>query len=264
MKKYWLVFIIFIPLGIAFFNQSLIGPKTFLRNFLGLGNEYNAEWWYIKQHMMMVLLFPLFDFLLCNILSFINNYIITKFKHGKIIVLGLVFLCGVIFLVFRNAPIFNFLISQLDNGTFVFTLVFFVGYLCSFFHIFEFGSKNSTFQSIKPFLTFALLSACIIIRWMRAYDAVYCKYDAFITAPIIYSVVTLCNYVKPLTGFLQKLGKYSTYMWLTHTFFCFYYMSHWILAAKVSVLMFITTTLLSLASAFILTLIENKISKPHS
>ena len=151
----------------------------------------------------------------------INKYIIEKFKYGKTFTLGLVFFCGIFFAIFRNAPIFDFFISQLGNGKFVFTLVFFVGFLCSFFHIFEFGSEIPSFQKIKPFLAFALLFACIGIRWIRAYDAVYCKYDAFITAPIVYSIVVLCNYIKPLASFLQKLGKYSTYMWLTHTFFCF-------------------------------------------
>lgn len=259
-KKYWLVFAIFIPMGILFFHKSLIGPITFTRSLFGLGNDYNAEWWYIKQHMFMLFLFPMFDFILCNLVSFINKYIIEKYKYGKIFILGLVFFCGIFFAIFRNAPIFDFFISQLGNGKFVFTLVFFVGFLCSFFHIFEFGCENQSFQKIKPFLAFALLFACISIRWIRAYDAVYCKYDAFITAPIVYSIVVLCNYIKPLASFLQKLGKYSTYMWLTHTFFCFYYFSHWILKARISILMFVLTTILSFLTAFILTQIENKLT----
>ena len=264
LKKYWLVFVIFIPMGFHFFNLHPIGPKTFTRNLLGLANDYNAEWWYIKQYMMMLLLFPIFDFILCNLVSFINKYIIAKYKHGKFFILALVFFCGIFFAIFRNAPMFDFFISQLGNEKFVFTLVFFVGFLCSFFHIFEFGCENPNFQKIKPFLAFILLFSCMGIRWFRAYDAVYCKYDAFITAPIIYSLVVLCNYIKPLTLFLQKLGKYSTYMWLTHSFFCFYYFSHWILKAKVSVFMFILTTILSFLTAFLLTQIENMLSKLFS
>ena len=260
LKKYWLVFVIFIPMGFHFFGLHHIGPKTFTRNLLGLANDYNAEWWYVKQYMMMLILFPIFDFVLCNLLLLINKYIITKFKYGKVFVLSFVSFLGFFFLIFRNAPVFRFLIQQLHNGTFVFTLVFFVGYLCSFFHIFEFGVNNLNFQKIKPFLALALLFTCVGIRWIRAYDAVYCKYDAFITAPIIYSVVILVNYLKPLASFLQKLGKYSTYMWLTHTFFCFYYFNHWILKAKISILMFILTTILSFLTAFILTQIENKLS----
>ena len=83
LKKYWLVFIIFIPIGLVFFDKSLIGPKTFTRSLFGLANDYNAEWWYIKQYMMMVLLFPLFDFLLCNVVSFIKNVIILAGKTSK-------------------------------------------------------------------------------------------------------------------------------------------------------------------------------------
>lgn len=260
LKKYWLVFVIFIPMGILFFNKTLIGPKTFFFALLGLNHDYNAEWWYIKQHMFMLMLFPLFDFILCNLVSLINKYIIEKFKHGKAFTISLFFFCLSFFAVFRNAPIFDFFISQLGNGKFVFTLVFFIGFLCSFFHLFEFGSENPSFQKIKPFLAFALLFICVGIRWIRAFDSVYCKYDAFITTPIVYSTVVLCNYIKPLTFFLQKLGKYSTYMWLTHTFFCFYYFSHWILKTRVSILMFILTTILSFLTAFLLTQIEHKLS----
>ena len=113
-KKYWLVFAIFIPLGILFFQKSLIGPKTFIRNLLGLANDYNAEWWYIKQYMMMLLLFPIFDFILCNLVSFINKYIIKKYKYGKLFTLVLVFFCGISLAIFRNAPIFEFFIYLIN------------------------------------------------------------------------------------------------------------------------------------------------------
>ena len=83
LKKFWLVFIIFIPIGVFFFHKSLFNTKIFLLSLFGLSNAYNAEWWYIKQYIMMVLLFPIFDFFLCNIVYFINNYIIKKFKYGK-------------------------------------------------------------------------------------------------------------------------------------------------------------------------------------
>lgn len=263
LKKYWLVFAVFIPLGVTFFNLYLVGPITFTKSLVGLVSEYNYEWWYIKQYMMMVLLFPLFDFMLCNVVSFMDKSILKKYKYGKILTLIFVFLCGFLLLIFRNAPVFRLLILQLHNGVFVFTLVFFVGFLCSFFHLFEIGANNLTFQKIKPVLAFLMLFACFAIRWIRAYDSVYCKYDAFITAPIIYSIVILCSYSKPLTKFFSYFGKYSTYMWLTHSFFCFYYFSNWILAAKVSFFMFLAAVILSLITAIIFTFIEKRLSAIH-
>ncbi len=128
-------------------NKPTICSGTFPLAILGLGNNYNAEWWYIKQYMMMVLLFPLFDFVLCNLLSFVNNQIIKKYNYGKQIVCGFVVLCGILFALFRNASIFNYFIEQLDNGIFVFTLVFFVGFLCAFFHLFEKGTGSSFFRN---------------------------------------------------------------------------------------------------------------------
>lgn len=196
------------------------------RPLLSFRNDYNGVWWYIAQQMMMLSLFPIFDFLLCNILVFAETYIIKKFEYGKIFLITLVAFFELFFLLFRNAPMFIFLLSQLNNGKFVFTLVFFEGFLCSFFQLFEIGSKNLIFQKLKPIFTFTILIACLSIRWLRACDAVYCKYDAFITVPIIYSLVTLCNYCKSLSAFMQYFGRYSTYMWLTHTFFYLYYFRH--------------------------------------
>ena len=261
MKKYWLVYIIFIPMGVYFFNLSLIGPRHFTKSLFGFGGAYNSEWWYIKQYMMMLVLFPIFDFIMSNILNFTNNNIIQKYKQGKQITMCIVLAFGLLFALFRNAPVFHYFITQLDNGVFVFTLVFFVGFICSHFHLFEIGSTNKIFQKIRPFLSILILIGCFSIRWIRAYDAVYCKYDAFITAPIIYALITLFSYLKPLCLILQKLGKYSTHMWLTHTFFCYYYFSKLIENTKISILMFLTTTVLSLITAFLLTRLESSIGK---
>ena len=141
------------------------------------------------------------------------------------------------------------------------TLIFFTGFLCAFFHLFEIGSESTWFQRIKPILAIIILFLCIGIRWLRAYDATYCKYDAFITAPIIYNIVTLLAFVKPVSYFFCKLGKYSTYMWLTHTFFCFYYTSYWIFSFRISLLMFIMTFVVSWFTAIILTMIEKGLNQ---
>lgn len=261
LKKFWLVFVIFIPMGVFFFHKSLFTTKTFLLSLFGLSNAYNAEWWYIKQYIMMVLLFPIFDFFLCNIVYFINNYIIKRFKYGKLILLAALFSCGFLFLYFRNADIFSNLILLLHNGVFVFTVIFFIGFLCAFFQLFELGANNITFQKFRPLLALLMLLVCVVVRYIRAYDAVYCKYDAFITAPIIYSIVTLCSYSKIIQNFFQKLGKYSTYMWLTHTFFCFYYFSNLVLAVRISAFMFILTLVISWFCAYLLTSIETNLNK---
>ena len=261
MKKYWIVFAVFVPMRIILKKGTLINLKTFLMALLGLDSSYNAEWWYVKQYIMMVCLFPVFDFFVCNIYCWIKKKIIERFIYGRqMMMIGLGIL-GVLCVYFRNTEIFRYFISQLDNGRFVFTLVFFVGFLCSFFHIFEIGYKNEYFQKFRPMIAILLIAGCIGIRWIRAYDAVYCKYDAFITAPIIYSICTLFSYFKSLSSLFQKIGKYSTYMWLTHTFFCFYYFNHFILMAKVSILMFFLLVIISLLTAILFTNVERRLNK---
>ncbi len=59
-KKYWLVFIIFVPIGFVFFDRTF-SLKEFLMNFIGKKDSYNAEWWYVFQYIKMLIVFPIID-----------------------------------------------------------------------------------------------------------------------------------------------------------------------------------------------------------
>lgn len=60
---------------------------------------------------------------------------------------------------------------------------------------------------------------------------------------------------------LETLGKYSVYMWLTHGFWLYHYFQPIALIPKLSVLIFLWVTLLSLATAYILNQIYEIIAK---
>lgn len=66
MRKYWLVFFLFLP-GIMFFDQRNGGyqsPQTLIRSFLGLDAAYNSAWWYVQQYLVFLIEFPIFQLLL--------------------------------------------------------------------------------------------------------------------------------------------------------------------------------------------------------
>jgi hypothetical protein len=80
-------------------------------------------------------------------------------------------------------------------------------------------------------------------------------YD-FVLAPFfVFGFVGLlkCSPIRKVLGFLLQLpGKYSTYIWLTHTFFGYYLFQKLTFFPKYSPLIFLWCMILSIASGWIL------------
>ena len=256
MKKYWIVFAIFVPLGLMVHKLDLIGPWHFLLGLLGIDNSYNAEWWYVRQYMFMLMLFPILDWLVCCLYVFCEKNIIRKLSYGRTLLRILSILILLLFAVFRNSGVLIGFINLLDDGRFVYTLIFIEGYLCAFFELFSIGCKSPLYCRIKPFFCLLMLAACIGVRYIRAYGPTYVKYDAFITAPIIYSILILTERFGGFRRIVMRVGKYSTYIWLCHTFFISYYFINFFNSARYAVLIYLMALAVSMVSAVLLTRVE--------
>ena len=55
--NFWSVFIIFISLAMLL-GKYQFNIKIFLLNFFALSSSYNAEWWFLRLYIMLVLLYP--------------------------------------------------------------------------------------------------------------------------------------------------------------------------------------------------------------
>ena len=63
--RYWFVFALFVPIGMLLGARAYDGGALeFLLNLVGLSSTYCPTWWYVKQYVFMVLVFPLVDALL--------------------------------------------------------------------------------------------------------------------------------------------------------------------------------------------------------
>lgn len=60
---------------------------------------------------------------------------------------------------------------------------------------------------------------------------------------------------------IEKLGKHSIYMWLTHSFFCYYYTPEVIYSTRHSPLILLALILISYAASIILTYLDLTIKK---
>lgn len=135
-----------------------------------------------------------------------------------------------------------------------------MGYICAECRLFEI--RNKIVSSL--FFAFALLIACVAARLSAADSAAYNFIDMFITAPFIYSICVLSEYIKVFRKALLEFGKASTYMWLVHTFYCYYYFQKIITAGRISLVMYAELIVISFLTAKLLMLIERLVDKALS
>lgn len=252
LKKYWIVLIPFTIVGLVMSKIALGDFKEICLTILGISHTYNYEWWYIAQQMMMLLLFPIF----ATALKLLDKLLETGNKKITVSILIVMFIA---LALSRNLSFFSFFLDQFNNGKVVFTIVFFEGYVVRHYKLFEIGKNTEWFGKIKIVLAVLFLVSLSAIRIIRAYDAAYCKYDAFIAVPIIWSIIVLTELpvLKQVSKLIAFFGGYSTYIWLTHTFYSNYYFGEQFAKLKYAVLIYIGV----FGAAFLTALLFNKIEK---
>src|SRR5699024_4942811 len=129
---------------------------------------------------------------------------------------------------------------------------FFSGILFSKFLIFSKINKKT-----RLFLPFTLLLLCVIIRNIYNTSTGSNHLD-FIIAPVfIISVVLLSEKCKNKGEIFNFFGEYSSYMWLVHSFFIYYYFQGFILLIQNPIIIYIWTILLSTITANLLSKISS-------
>jgi hypothetical protein len=76
----------------------------------------------------------------------------------------------------------------------------------------------------------------------------------------VISLIVIAPKPKFVTKALSYLGKYSTGMWMTHTYFCYYLFSDFIYGVKYPLLIYALLIAVSLFSAIIIQKSSAKIS----
>lgn len=236
LKKYWLVCVFFIPFHYLL-NKPNIGISQFLLSILGLSKAYNGEWWYISQYLVFLLYYPLIVFLIDT-----NK----KKKHRILLMVSF----SLLFIGLLKVPSLKVIYKFLKNYNFFscYVIIFAEGI---------FAAKYNVFQRCKPtrFVSYCLLMISIIARMIIVKNANFGWFDVIIIFPFIlgFSTINMGYYVDKILSFF---GKNSTYIWLTHTFYCYYYFSNIILWTKTSELMLLELVVISTVTAVVLKKIE--------
>ena len=228
---YFIVFAIFIPMGFVLFgnvNNLDFQITSFLSNLSMLSSTYNSEWWFAGVYVLCVILTPLLKRLGVNLSAIISLTLLCLYFSLH-------------FLSISTPPIVNnFLLWQC---IFIFGL-FFSKILSNF-------ESHAIFSHIKIHATllsiFSSFVALILYQYFKVYLLIMFTPLFCLLACI---VLNGCN--NKFIFCFEWLGKRTIFMWLTHSFFCYYYFQNVVFHPEYSFLIFLNLILLTLPCCFLL------------
>lgn len=161
--------------------------------------------------------------LIVNKLNFIKN--------SKWIIFALAIILGIINTVFK------------ENYTYY--LCFLFGMLIYENRLYEkFNAKLCKNEFYSIIISIGCIIFSVIVRMILTFDV-----DAFLVMIYIFGCLQILKTIKNNKwpgNILQFLGHYSVYIWLTHTFFLYYYFQNQFMQLKYAILIYIVTVCICL------------------
>ncbi|MCI8858810.1 MAG: acyltransferase family protein [Lachnospiraceae bacterium] len=265
---YWKIFLIYIPIGyLLFSNQpqfcntvtqhtrfAAFSLHKIISDFFAITNLFNSEWWFLRTY-----LFVLFE----------GFVFIELLKNKKNIHLECCFIILWNILITQIFPSFTSIpfLEELDSNIWYKNLflineyasLFFIGIIFAKYKIFM--SWNQLFDSCKRFekiiLSLFVIISCVYVRVF----IMPVSFDLLLVPIFIFA----CHIFVEETIFLNKLllilGRHSTNIWLTHSFYCyyFYFFVRIVYGSRNAVISMIVLISLSLGSSILINLLWQKI-----
>ena len=249
-KTYWTVFFVCLPI-LVYKHRAMRSLLMYdiIYNFLGLDVSFNEEWWFVLPFTLLLMMFPI-------IKRFIER------QHASFyldLFLLIVLNTAIVYIIpeIISLPV----CSMLSETTFWARIDELLEILPSFI-IGCIFARYDILKLVKEKLAGRLLWCVAAIAGMcsvfliRAYNW---KYYDFLDAAVFIICITVLLPTKPmilLGKVFEKLGEESTYMWLVHSFFCYYWLPKLTYMPKYSPLIFLWLLVLSFVSAKIIRLIR--------
>lgn len=232
--NYWIVYIIFVPLGVFCFGRGLSVPYgdnvnlavSLFKDFLGIQgfHSYNVTWWFNRTIILLWLFFPVF-------------YFFVKRRLTAFVLVGIL-------------KVF----SQRESLAFVFGICLAM-YRCS---LAAFVRKTSELKVVSLFLLWMFLLCfnreLLFIHRLAGVNAD--SYIALLFGSIAAVVSRHLHYNMPIIAYL---GKHSMNMYMVHTFIFFYFFHDFIYGFKYPLLIFFVLLMLSLSISIMLEFLKKKL-----
>lgn len=217
MINYWLIWLIFVPMGVFFFNRTfslVYGEHYVLRaigDFLGLYQAiynqagYNATWWFYSCIIVLYLLFP----------------IVWRYHRFWFILIPSAICIPAVtdFIPFFEASGYG---------------PYFISFVCGMSYAYL-----DPCQNIYGGGKFLLLTILIIACFYRHFYPFYRCWDAAIVTMFVtlYCSVSFPNFLSKILAFL---GKHSFNIFLFHTFIFAYYFKEYIYFSSNPILIYLS------------------------
>lgn len=235
--NYWIVFLLFIPIGFLLFNVKF-NLLELLLNFLGIESSYNYEWWFFRTYIILLISSPVF----INKIS--NKNLLAFFE----IFFG--FVLSKILMIIGNG---GYLLEEVVN-LLIWTPCFYMGVYFAKFDMFDY--LKQLFKKIKLDNKIIYLIIGLLIICFNNHIPGGTGRDALITPIFIICIINIFDDSKA-AGILTHLGKHSNNMWLVHSFFCYYYFQKVLFSTKISVLILLLLIVLSLLTSYVINYISS-------
>lgn len=273
-RQYWLVFVMFVPLAV-FYHGWKISSGIIVRGLL-YGEVFLAEWWYVKQYLRMMLIFPVLNFLIQFLTGekpqFISKAewesIDKKKRNGLILLIVLFAVCAVVLRLFlwntaagkAFAWCIKVAISVVNSETRDYDIIFIEAYLLSRFRIYE------RIPQIQKLATVGILGACAVVaaRYLYVRGPGQSNCDVILTPFLIYFLVCVSHALQNSSAVkrvLQYLGEHSTFMWLTHTLWIYVFLKKIILLPRYSIPIYVWAVIVSLAGSIMMSWIYGRLAE---
>lgn len=247
MLNFWIILLFVIPIGCGLNFFSINNFKGIFQLFTA-SNGNVMEWWFIKQYIALLILAPV---------------VVRLFQNTKPIkkIIPIIIIIVISFVLYRICTQYTFLNQGIFYHLFVFiqyiwsidcVLAFFVGVLCARNNLIHHYQKHKGRDRWIVCL-FSVLIA-IVIRVFFSNTPTSMNFDFFVVPLFILPLVTVLYNTK-IGKILSFFGTHSTNIWLTHTFWCYYFGQAIILLPRYSILIYIWLLFLSLLSSYIINLL---------
>ncbi|MDD3320932.1 MAG: acyltransferase family protein [Paludibacter sp.] len=244
--NYWVVFIIFVPIGVFVFGRTLNQPygesvnlfKHFIFDVLGVQgfHSYNITWWFNKLIILLYLLFPLLFFLIKRL--------------PWMTLLGLL-------VVLRFGNHFDLLNANIELSVWLFP------FALGMFWASKTDILNVLSQKLNKYL-FLSISVVFLLGfvWIRTHNIIphwsATRIDGFLTLSIALFVITYIRNTKYLNMILTYFGKHSINIYMVHTFIFYYWFKGFISSFQHPVVQFLVLLFVCLIISTTLEFVKTK------
>lgn len=217
MANYWLIWLLFVPLGFIFGAlslESIYGNHAIIKlvfDFLGVANCFgyygiNPTWWFMSCIILLYLIFPL--------LSKTRKYI---------------WIWGVIALGVGCLPISLYIVNPIKSYLFAFV----VGIICASSEKSQYILGSAWMKYIAPVAFVALFAIRNMIPYGQLLDGVIA----------VFLAVTYKEFISNMKGLVRSLefiGKHSMNIFLFHTFIYYIYFPDLIYWSRNPIMIYMT------------------------